>query len=271
MDWIQILDEATQSIKIEVTKLLRTVEAKKTLGVGAGGDETRKIDVTAENALIKTLEEHDVSCILISEEKGETKIGSRPPQAYLTVDPLDGTTNAIRGIPFIATSIAVSKTPQLSTVETTIVADILHDVTYMAQKGLGAFRNYQKITPSQQTTVEDAVIGIDFNTYKKQELTTQLNNLLAKTKHLRHLGANALELCYVADGTTDAFLDLRGKLRVTDMAAAYLIIKEAGGIITTSKGDALNAQLTPTQRISFIAAGNIEIYNNIMKLLISTE
>ncbi len=60
-----------------------------------------------------------------------------------------------------------------------------------------------------------------------------MTGLIAQTKHIRHYGANALELCYVAEGLTDAFVDLRGRLRTTDVAAGFLIIKEAGGLVTT--------------------------------------
>jgi myo-inositol-1(or 4)-monophosphatase len=90
---------------------------------------------------------------------------------------------------------------------------------------------------------------------------------MQKTRHLRHLGANALEVCYVADGTTEAFIDMRGKLRVTDVAAAYLILKEANGIMVTPEGKEVNVQLAPTQRVSFIAAANNVIYKAIRNSL----
>ena len=91
--------------------------------------------------------------------------------------------------------------------------------------------------------------------------------MLIRTRHLRHLGANALEICYVADGATDAFIDIRGKLRVTDIAASNLIILEAGGIMVTPEGTQLNAPLAATQRVAFIAAANKTIYENIKKFL----
>ena len=85
------------------------------------------------------------------------------------------------------------------------------------------------------------MIGMDINTFKIQKLIPRLMSIIERTKHIRHLGANALELCYVADGTTDAFIDIRGKLRTTDMAAAWLIIQEAGGTITTPEGKPLTS------------------------------
>jgi myo-inositol-1(or 4)-monophosphatase len=111
------------------------------------------------------------------------------------------------------------------------------------------------------------VIGIDLNTYKIRKLAPLLTGLIEKTKHLRHLGANALELCYVADGTIDAFLDIRGKLRTTDMAAAWLIIQEAGAKITTPKGKPLDLMLDPQQKVEFVASANQEMHRTILNLL----
>ena len=91
--------------------------------------------------------------------------------------------------------------------------------------------------------------------------------MIAKTKHIRHFGANALELCYVANGLTDAFVDIRGKLRTTDVAAGFLILKEAGGIVTTPDNQVLNVELDPKQTVSFIASGNMQIHEKILSLV----
>ena len=91
----------------------------------------------------------------------------------------------------------------------------------------------KKIQTSKVTGLHEAVIGMDLNTYKVAEVAAKLTDLIQHTKHIRHYGANALELCYVANGLTDAFVDIRGKLRTTDVAAGFLIIKEAGGLVTT--------------------------------------
>jgi len=252
----------------EVLTLQGSKEARVGFGRGAGGDIVKKIDLAAENALIETLEAHNVSCTLISEETGMKEIGSRPSSWYVTTDPLDGTTNALRGLPFIAVSLAGSKQPYLRDVEVALVSDLLHDVIYTAKKNGKAFRNGEEIQPSQTSSLEEAVIGVDFNTFKKRELVPKLIRVLEKTRHLRHFGANALELCYVADGTTDAFIDLRGKLRVTDIAAAYLILREAGGTMVTPEGSELNVSLDASQRVSFVAAANSAIYRKIRRLLV---
>lgn len=268
IDWLSILYQCRDNIQKEIVPLLKTLnQPQPNLGIGAGGDPIKQIDLAAENAIIKTLKGHGLSFTLISEESGMKEYGSNPKENYVTADPIDGTTNLMRGIPFYATSIAVSTKPELRFVHTALVADLFHGVTYTAERGRGAQRNGQKITPSKQEFLEEAVVGVDLNTYKIRKVAPQLNRLIEKTKHIRHLGANALELCYVADGTTDAFIDIRGKLRTTDTAAAWLIIKEAGANITTPDGKPLNAKLDPKEKLKFIAAANQKIHAIILSLI----
>ncbi len=267
MDWLDILKECSQRIRKEILAFYGSPDAAIEFGTGAGGDAMKKIDLVAEKTLIEVLEKNEVSCTLISEETGTRKIGPQASEAYVTTDPLDGTTNAIRGISFMATSIAVSKTPYLKDVETAFVYDLFHNITYIAQRDRGAFRNGEKIKPSETSFLEEAVVGIDLNTLAIGELVSKLEGVLTRVKHLRHFGANALEICYVADGKTDAFIDIRGKLRATDVAASYLITLEAGGIIVTPEGTELNTPLSATQRVSFIAAANKGIYEKITKAL----
>jgi len=266
-EWLNILKACSKKIRKEVLPLFGSADAAIGFGRGAGGDVMKKIDLAAEKALIDTLQDFGASCTLISEESGVKKIGSQPSNFYVTTDPVDGTTNAVRGIPFIATSIAVSKAPYLKDVEAALVSDLIHDITYTAKRGYGAFKNEERVQSSSMSTLEKAVVGLDLSAVEKRELITPLITVLEKTKHLRHLGANALELCYIADGTTDAFIDLRGKLRVTDIAGAYLILREAGGIMVALEGKELDAPLTTTERVSFIATANKVLYETIKKLL----
>ena len=266
-DWLKVLQLCSQRMREEVLTLFGSKEAELGFGRGAGGDVIKKIDLVAENALIQTLTEHNVSCTLVSEETGMKEIGPKPSSWYVTADPLDGTTNALRGLPFVAISLAGSKRPCLGDVEVALVSDLFHNVTYTARRNGKAFRNGEEIQPSQTSLLEESVIGVDFNTFKARELVSKIIGVLERTRHLRHFGANALELCYVADGTIDAFIDLRGKLRVTDIAAAYLVLREAGGIMVTPEGNELNVPLDASQRVSFIATANPVIYGKIRRLL----
>jgi myo-inositol-1(or 4)-monophosphatase len=266
--WLQIVTECKNTLQARINPLLKTLkQPQPILGTGAGGDPMKKIDLAAEYAITSTLEKHGVSFTLISEETGISEHGENPHEAYVTTDPIDGTTNLTRGIPFYATSIAVSTKPDLNTVHTALVTDLFHNRIYTAEKGKGARRDNKKIVPSKNTSLEEAVIGMDINTFKIQKLIPRLTSIIERTKHIRHLGANALELCYVADGTTDAFIDIRGKLRTTDMAAGWLITQEAGGTITTPEGKPLNVKLDPKQKVEFVAAANPTIHEILLKLI----
>jgi myo-inositol-1(or 4)-monophosphatase len=140
-------------------------------------------------------------------------------------------------------------------------------VAYTAFKGRGAFRNGKKIRTSQVVSLDDAVVGLDLNTYKAKNVIPKVTAFIVNTKHIRHFGANALEVCFVADGLTDAFVDLRGKIRTTDVAAGFLIVKEAGGIVSSPDNQILNVKLDPTQKLSFIASANLEIHRKIVSLV----
>jgi myo-inositol-1(or 4)-monophosphatase len=267
--WIKILIECRNNVQKRIEPLLRTInEPQPDLGLGAGGDPTREIDVAAENAIVDVLKKSKITFTLISEESGIVEYGESPGSCYVTVDPIDGTTNLIRGIPFYATSIAVSKEQSLKTVHTGLVADLFHGTTYVALKRSGAYRDNRRITArARETSIEEGVIGIDLNNYRIRQLAPRLTDLMSRAEHIRHFGANALELCYVAEGIIDAFVDMRGKLRATDVAAASLIIAEAGGILTTPEGQPLDVKLDPKQKVEFIAAANAKIYDRIFGLV----
>ncbi len=268
IEWLPILLQCKENVKAKIRKHLdHPLDQQSDLGRGAGGDSMKPVDLAAEKAIVEVMKQHLVSFTLISEESGVQEFGKIPSKYYVTIDPIDGTTNLVRGLPFYASSIALSPRPILSSVFAGLVTDLLHNVTYYALEGAGAYREQKKIATSTRPSLDKAVIGLDMNSYKVQELAFQLTNLISKTKHIRHLGANALELCYVADGTTDAFVDIRGKLRTTDVAAAFLIVKEAGGIFTTPTGSLLNVPLNPKQTVRFIASGNTQIHKNILDLV----
>ena len=126
--------------------------------------------------------------------------------------------------------------------------------------------NDKKIKTSDRVTLEDAVIGVDFSKAEEERIIG-LMPLFKKVRHIRHFGANALEICYVASGFIDAFVDVRRILRVTDIAASYIILKEAGGKILKPNGEELDSILEPTQRVSFIAASNPMIYDKILETI----
>ncbi len=266
--WQQILTACIDNVKAHIRPLSKnSKDIQPDLGVGAGGDPMKLVDLEAEKAIVETMLENEVSFTLVSEESGIKDYGDEPRDCFVTVDPIDGTTNFVRGLPFYCTSIAVSDQPTSSVVFAACVADLFHGVTYTALEGHGAFRDRQRITPSSMMTLEEAVIGLDLNTYRIKTVAPQVTELIRETKHIRHFGANALELCYVADGLTDAFVDVRGKLRATDVAAAFFILREAGGTVTSPDGKPIDLRLDPRQTVKFVASGNMKIHEKILRLI----
>ena len=267
-NWLNVFANCGNNVKTHIRPLLKTLkEPQPDLGLGAGGDPMKFVDLAAEKAIIEVLQQHNLSFTLVSEESGIKEFGTTPSECYVTVDPIDGTTNLVRGLPFYCTSIAVSSKPTSSAVFAASVTDLVHDISYTAFEGKGAFRDDKKILPSAVTSLTEAVIGLDLNTYKVKTVAPQLSDLIQGTKHIRHFGANALELCYVADGLTDAFVDIRGKLRTTDVAAGFFILKEAGGIFTSPEGISIDVKMDPKQTLKFVASGNSEIHEKILRLI----
>ena len=268
VNWQQILVNCKDNVKTHIHPLFATLkEPQPDLGVGAGGDKMKLVDLEAEKAIVEVFLENKLSFTLVSEESGIKEFGGSPSNCFVCIDPIDGTTNLVRGLPFYCTSIAISDKPTSSAVFAACVADLFHDVTYTALEGKGALRDGVIITPSLTKTLDEAVVGMDLNTYKIKEIAPRLSNLIQQTKHIRHFGANALELCYVADGLTDAFVDIRGKLRTTDVAAGFFILKEAGGIVTSPDCKFIDVKLDPRLTLKFVAAGNKKLHRRILNIL----
>lgn len=268
VDWQQILLECKTNIITSIKPCLKTLKGPQpNLGVGAGGDMMKPVDLAAETAIVDTMLQHKVSFTLISEESGIKEFGATPEKCYLCVDPIDGTTNLTHGLSFYASSLAVSHKPKLTDVYAGMVVDIVHDETYIALKGKGAYCNGERIHTSKIQSLNEAVIGMDLNAYKAKLNMKTTAALIENIRHARHFGANALEVCLVAAGLTDAFIDLRNKIRTTDVAAGFLIVKEAGGTVTDQKNKPINVKLDPKQTLSFIASANLDIHQKILNLV----
>ena len=268
IDWQQILSECKINVQTAIKPCLKNLRTPQpNLGIGAGGDIMKPVDLASENAIIQTFQQHDVSFTLISEESGIKEYGANPKGRYLCVDPIDGTTNLMHGMPFYCSSIAVSNKPELGDVFAGMVVDLVHDQTYIAMKGKGAYRNGERIHTSKTLSLDEAVVGVDLNAYKAKLNMKIAADLIENIRHTRHFGANALEICQVAAGSTDAFIDMRNKIRTTDVASGFLIVKEAGGIVTDPENKPINVKLDPKQTLSFVASANIEIHQKILSLI----
>jgi len=96
-----------------------------------------------------------------------------------------------------------------------------------------------------------------------ESIMNHISKIISKANHTRHFGANALELCYFARGFMDAYIDIRGKIRSTDIAAAYLIVKESGGRLYSITGSELDAELGTSTRLSFLAVLDENMFKNL--------
>ncbi|MGQ9691742.1 MAG: inositol monophosphatase family protein, partial [Thermoproteota archaeon] len=165
-------------------------------------------------------------------------------------------------------SIAIAEGKNLGDVVCSGVINLLNGNLYFAENNGGAFLNGSRIKVSKVEAIEEALIAVDLNV--RGRLPGYVNNMsdiIEKAKHFRFLGTNALELCLVASGAADAFVDLRGFLRSLDFAAASLIIKEAGGVILDGVAKELDVRLIPVSRSSLIAASSRRLAKEIIQRL----
>jgi fructose-1,6-bisphosphatase/inositol monophosphatase family enzyme len=101
-NWQKILNQCKNKVQASIQPCFKTIkEPQPNLGTGAGGDAIKPVDLVAETAIVDTLKEHDVSFTLISEESGIKKIGAEAESCFVTVDPIDGSTNFMHGLPFL--------------------------------------------------------------------------------------------------------------------------------------------------------------------------
>jgi myo-inositol-1(or 4)-monophosphatase len=253
---IEALKEASKLVYKNVKDLAGTKAAAGDHGVGRGGDISRKIDIVAEKTVLDYLKKIKFDCVVLGEECGRVEL-SKKPKGFVIMDAIDGSANAVRGIPFFCCSLAFATENKLSSITAGVVTDLSSGDMYWATKGKGAFCNKKKIQVHKEKPIYK-IVGVNVSGAKMQ-LIKRIQPLFENSNHSRHLGANALELALFARGMIDVYVDLREKIRVTDMAAGYLIAKEAGGIILDQNLKPLDSDLEYETRLSFIAAANQEI------------
>jgi myo-inositol-1(or 4)-monophosphatase len=282
---LDILIESSKNVYSEIKDLLGTSEGASKISLGAGGDISRKIDIVAETAVLNTIKSSNISPVIIGEECGIVNLNksysSSPSSSnnndngFVIMDAVDGTTNAIRGIPFSCCSLAFANEFKLSSVTDAVVLDLFTGDIYSASKQKGSFFNNKKISVRNEkdfssiTSLEDlksidVLIGTNVSGVPP-DILDEISKVISFSSHIRHFGANALELCYFARGFMDAYIDIRGKIRSTDMAAAYLIAKEAGGKLYSSNGQELDSELGLENKLSFYAVSNKRLFDLIKK------
>ena len=195
------------------------------------GDFVTKTDKKVEQIIIEELEKARPGFNILAEEGGTVENKS---EYTWIIDPIDGTSNFIHGIPHFSISIGLEKSGELIA---GIVFDPIKNEMFYAEKGRGAYLNNSRIRVSSRNKVEDsiALTGcpiIDEDNFKI--FLKEHEKMLRKFNKVRNLGSAALDLAYVAAGRAEVFW--HKKLNYWDIAAGIIIVKEAGGTITDYKG-----------------------------------
>jgi myo-inositol-1(or 4)-monophosphatase len=198
-------------------------------------DFVTEVDQAAEQAIIETLLAAYPGHAIWAEESGRTH-GAQDSDYVWIIDPLDGTTNFIHGLPVYCVSIALAVKGK---VEQAVIYDPTRNDLFTATRGRGAFLNDRRIRVSKRVRLQECLIstgfpfrqGDDFNTYLRM-----MGDVMQRTAGLRRPGAAALDLAYVAAGFTDGFFETG--LQPWDVAAGSLLVTEAGGLVGNFTGEA---------------------------------
>ncbi|MGP8336757.1 MAG: bifunctional fructose-bisphosphatase/inositol-phosphate phosphatase [Methanosarcinaceae archaeon] len=256
---MKLCDLASRTAADAIEDMVESNDAYTTVYMGADGTPTKKIDAVAENAILDVLKDDGRSIRLLSEEAGDVIIGEGEsgrkygkgvePEFSVILDPLDGTYNAAFGIPFYSVSVAIAK-PDFSGTSFGYVKNLSNGAVYHAEAGKGAFLNNDPISPSDNSDIHDLCISV----YEYRSNVKRIAGLCKSVRRIRILGSVALELCYVASGRIDAFVDVRMALRLTDVAAGNFILEEAGGMVTNGLGASLKLPDGFMNRVDMIAS-----------------
>ena len=254
---INFLKKIVINVSESVIPLIGTKEGSNKSKRGAGGDLSMKIDLVAEKIIIDILKKENINLLLISEEVGEIYIGeeekAKQNQNILIVDPIDGSNNAVRGVPYCSISIAYAIGNKVSNIKKAVVLNLITRDIYWAEKGKGAFYNNIPIHVSDLDSSQKCFFELNLSMKNLMENLLKLAPLIRKFYRIRILGSSALTLCHIAKGSMEAFINLRESNRLVDVAAGMLILKEAGGEIFSLNGNNIDLDLSINTKFPFIA------------------
>jgi len=247
-DWLGFCRRAAGAARDAVHAYATTAERAVETGRGEGGDTAYVIDRAAEDAIFEEIEALDEAVTAVSEERGEVAIAGGS-QMRIVIDPVDGSLNAKRGLPFACVSIAVASGPHMTDVEVGCVAELDPRLSagddprpgrdWWAVKEEGAFRDGEPLPRLRPGPLE--VLGLET---ARPELVAAAAPAIERVeaRRIRALGSVAMTLCLVAAGQLDAMLSLR-PIRSVDAAAAQLLVSEAGGAVAFPAANDLSLEM----------------------------
>jgi myo-inositol-1(or 4)-monophosphatase len=262
-DWPALCREAVEDVRGVLERLPTRVEREPVVGAGQGGDDTVAIDAAAEDAIVRRLEATAGDFTLISEELGERRFGSAD-STYVVVDPIDGSLNAKRGIPFFSFSLAVADGPTMDDVHFGYVYDFGSGEEWTAERGGGAFLTGERLG---SVAPKDEIEILSFEATLTSSVAEKAAQMVGFAYRLRIMGSLALSLCHLAAGRVDAVCSLKGA-RSVDIAAAQLLVRECGlAIDLPEAGPFGQAPLDVEGRSRVVAAGTPELCRELFAAL----
>ena len=252
---VQAARDAAKSLRRDYFE----VEALLVRRKGAA-DFVSKADIAAEEAIVRSLQKSRPKYGLVLEEQGTIE-GTDKSNTFI-VDPLDGTTNFLHGLPQFCVSIGLERDNQMHA--GVVFAPITNEL-FVAEKGSGAYMNDTRLRVSGREDLSEALVGCGFPWKGKQGRGAALkeaDRVLAETAGIRRFGSAAYDLCMVAQGRLDAYWE-RG-LQPWDCAAGIVIAREAGGQVTTIDPDL--SRKKPHQEGQVLASNHV-LHEAVRKLV----
>jgi myo-inositol-1(or 4)-monophosphatase len=249
-EWLELCRAARDDVLGVLAELPGRAEREPIVGAGEGGDDTTAIDAASERVIIERLRTRD-NLTIVSEEVGVVGDGS----VRVVVDPIDGSLNAKRGIPFFAISIAVADGDTMDDVFFGYVFDFGSREEWTATRGEGALLNGKPLTELPKDELEILSFEATTTAYVAEHAAA----FHGVAHRLRIMGSLALSLCHLAAGRVDGVVSLKGA-RSVDIAAAQLLVRERGLAIELFEAPPFGAApLDLEARSRVAAAGTTEL------------
>ena len=262
--WLEFCQTVAADVRGLLLQLPTRDDREPVIGQGQGGDDTTAIDDGAERLAVTRLEQladRGISFRLVSEELGERRFGDDESPWVVVIDPIDGSLNAKRCLPFYCISIAFADGPTVDDVRFGYVLDLGSGEEWVATAGEGATVNGRPLGGVRPK----ARLGIvDFEATNAPLIADASARLDGHVGRIRVLGALALALCQLADGRLDGVASLKPS-RSVDIAAAALIVREAGAHIETRARAAMPLDLST--RAHVVAARDRPMADQLSALL----
>jgi myo-inositol-1(or 4)-monophosphatase len=258
---IDYLREIGRILSMTIPPLRFSSTVKDPLETGASGDRTFQIDRTAEQTVVGALKELDTPFTIVSEEMGMVDLLEGGPRVL--IDPIDGSKNAISGIPLFCTSIAVSEDGTVRGLYMAYIINLTSGDEFWAERGKGAYWNGRRM----KTQDDDSISVVLYETQNPRRDLAQIIPLLGRANRTRCFGSTALDLAFLASGAASIYVN-PAPSRSFDFSAGVLLLKEAGGIVTDIEGHTIDGmELSMKTAAPLLVSGNTGLHKKALVLL----